>query len=101
MGRKPIGEQAMTAAERQQRRRDKMRAFLEKQTKNSNALIRRENRELHQRLEKLDRAGIRFNLHDDAAGEIARQIVNSVSLAKAVDIMSALEQFTRNRLGKR
>jgi hypothetical protein len=45
MGRKPIGEQAMTAAERQQRRRDKMRAFLEKQTKNSNALIRRENRE--------------------------------------------------------
>jgi len=97
MGRRPIGEQAMTAAERQQRRRDKLKAALARQAEQDAARGQRGNRALRAELARLDAAGMFFDLLHDAPEEIARQIVNRVPLTKAANIAGVLTQYVRNR----
>jgi hypothetical protein len=97
MGRRPIGEQAMTAAERQQRRRDRLKAAMAKQAKQGAARTQQANRALRAELARLEAAGTFFDLLRDTPEEIARQIVNRVPLTKATSIAGMLVQYVRNR----
>jgi hypothetical protein len=101
MGRRPIGEQAMTAAERQQRRRDKLKAAIAqqaaRQAKRGAAHASQEIRALRGELARLQAAGTFFDLLHDTPEEIARQIVNRVPLTKAASIAGTLAQYVRNR----
>jgi hypothetical protein len=101
MGRRPIGEQAMTAAERQRRRRDKLEAAMaqqaQQQAKRSATSEQQELQALRAELARLQAAGMFFDLLHDTPEEIARQIVNHVPLAKAASIAGMLDQYVRNR----
>jgi cell division protein FtsB len=89
MGRRPIGEEAMTAPERQQRRRDKL--------KRTAVRIQQANHALRAELEGLRSAGQFFDLLNDKPEKIAREIVNRVPPAKAGDIAVVLAQYVRSR----
>lgn len=102
MGRRPIGDLAMTAAERQQRRRDKLKAAIAaistKAEKRNTARARQANRALREELEGLRVAGVFFDLLKDPPEKIAREIINRVPPTKAGDIAFVLSQYVRHRL---
>src|SRR5262249_38704641 len=78
MGRRPIGELAMTPAERQQRRRAKLKEAAAKQVNRGTARAQQTARALRADLARLEAAGTFFDLLHDTPEEIARQIVNRV-----------------------
>lgn len=102
MGRRPIGNLAMTAAERQQRRRDKLKAAIAAVTaqaeKRSATRAQQANHALREELEGLRVAGVFFDLLKDPPEKIAREIINRVPPAKAGDIAFVLSQYVRHRL---